>query len=132
MRIILAAREADLRLASQLLLTEEPNVNVVGTASTVSGVLALLEAYQVDVVILDSELSSRHTSEWIAEIKNSTSKPQIMLLSSKDLHPQIYSEIGVDAIVSKSEPPDRMVAAFRGLAAKRNSESDQEKENKKS
>jgi hypothetical protein len=43
MKVILAIRKADLKLASQLLLMEEPNVNDVGTASTASGLLALLK-----------------------------------------------------------------------------------------
>ena len=129
MCIILAAREANLRLASQLLLTEEPNVNVVGTASSVSGIYALLETYQADIVLLDSELSSKDTSEWITKIKNSKSKPNIILLIHEDLHPQTISEMGVDAFVSKMEPPDRLVSAFRRLAAKRNSEINKAKEN---
>ena len=122
MRIILAAREADLRLASQLLLTEEPNVDVVGTASTVSGILALLKTYRVDIVVLDSTLSSKETSEWITKIKNSKSKPKIILISHTDLSPQTISEMGVNAFVSKMEPPDRLVSAFRRLAKERNSE----------
>ena len=126
MRIILAAREADLRLASQLLLTEEPNVDVVGTASTVSGILALLKTYQVDIVVLDSTLLSKETSEWITKIKNSKSKPKIILLSHTDLSPQTISEIGVDAFVSKMEPPERLVSAFRRLAEERNSEKQKE------
>ena len=120
MRIILAAREADLRLASQLLLTEEPNVDVVGTASSVSGILALLKTYRVDIVVLDSTLSSKETSEWITKIKNSKSKPKIILLSHTDLSPQTISEMGVDAFVSKMEPPERLVSAFRRLAEERN------------
>ena len=126
MRIILAAREADLRLASQLLLTEEPNVDVVGTASTVSGILALLKTYRVDIVVLDSTLSSKETSEWITKIKNSKSKPKIILLSHTDLSPQTISEMGVDAFVNKMEPPERLVSAFRRLAEQRSSEKQKE------
>jgi DNA-binding NarL/FixJ family response regulator len=132
MRIIFAARETDLRLASQLLLSEEPNVNVVGTASTVSGVLALLETYQVDIVILDSELSTRKTSEWISEIKNYTPKTQIILLGSKDQHPQVPAELGVDAFIDKTVPADHFISAFRQVVAKRNCISNQVKENTES
>jgi len=128
-RVILAAQEADLRLASQLLLTEEPNVDVVGSASTVNGLLALLKTYQVDIVILDSELSARQTSEWITKIKNSKSKPKVILLSDQDLHQQAATEIGVDIIVNKMEPPEYLISAFRRLVAERNSETNQDKEN---
>ena len=119
MRIILAAREADLRLASQLLLTEEPNVNVVGTVSTFSGIIALLKTYRVDIVVLDSELISRESSTWISKIKNSKSNPKILLLSPIDISPKTLSEMGVDSFVNKTEPPDRLVAAFKQLAAQK-------------
>jgi DNA-binding NarL/FixJ family response regulator len=130
MKIILSAREADLRLASQLLLTEEPNVDIVGTASTVSGLCALLNTYQVDIVILDKELSDKPTDELVGKIKNSKSHPKIILLSSTYIHPQTISEIEVDAFVNKTEPPDQLLAAFRRLAAESIPESNhQEKEN---
>lgn len=132
MRIILAAREADLRLASQLLLTEEPNVDVVGTASTVSGTLALLKTYRVDIIILDSELSSRESSEWIAKIKNTKSKPKILLLVPEDIHSEKVSEMWVDAFVNKTEPPDRLITVFRRLVAEIKLEASKEKENIKS
>lgn len=132
MRIILAAREADLRLASQLLLTEEPNVDVVGTASSISGVLALLKTYQVDIVILDSELPSKETSGWITKIKNRKTKPKILLLSPVDIQPQVVTDMGVDAYVNKTEPPQRLLSAFRRLAAEINLEASKEKENSKS
>ena len=120
MRIILATREADLRLASQLLLTEEPNVDVVGTASTVSGILALLKTYRVDIVVLDSELSSRETFDWIMKIKNSKSNPKIILLTPEDMPQKTAAEIGVDALVNKTEPPEQLLSAFRRLVAERN------------
>ena len=122
MRIILATREADLRLASQLLLTEEPNVDVVGTASTVSGILALLKTYRVDIVVLDSELSSRETFDWIMKIKNSKSNPKIILLTPEDMPQKTAAEIGIDALVNKTEPPERLISAFRRLVAERNYE----------
>ena len=131
MRIILAAREADLRLASQLLLTEEPNVDVVGTASTVSGILALLKTYRVDIVVLDSELFSRETFDWIIKIKNSRSNPKIILLTLGDIPIETATEMGIDALVNKTEPPERLLSAFRRLAAEINLEASKEKENSK-
>ena len=133
MQVILAAKENNLRLGLQVLLTEEPNVDVVGTASTISGLLALLKANQVDLVILDDDMSSKQTSDLIAQIKNCKSKPNVILLYSHDISPQFVSEMGIEAYVNKNEPPDRLIAAFRRIAAKKFSKlEDQEKENSSS
>ena len=116
MRLILAAGESDLRLALQLLLTEEPNVDVVGTASTEPGLLALLNTYQVDLVILDMDLLSKNSHNLISKIKNSESNPKIILLKDEKADQQAISELGVDAYVNKGEPPERLLAAFRRIS----------------
>ena len=116
MRLILAAGDSDLRLALQLLLTEEPNVDVVGTASTEPGLLALLNTYQVDLVILDMDLLSKNSHNLISKIKNSESNPKIILLKDEKADQQVISELGVDAYVNKGEPPERLLAAFRRIS----------------
>jgi len=133
MRVVLAAKENNLRLGLQVLLTEEPNVDVVGTASTISGLLALLKAYQADLVILDDDMPGKQTSDLIAQIKNCKSKPNIILLYSHDTGPQFVSEKGIEAYVNKNEPPDRLITAFRRIAAKKFSKlEDQEQEDSSS
>ena len=116
MRLILAAGESDLRLALQLLLTEEPNVDVVGTASTEPGLLALLNTYQVDLVILDMDLLSKNSHNLISKIKNSESNPKLILLKDEKADQQAISELGIVAYVNKSEPPERLLAAFRRIS----------------
>ena len=116
MRLILAAGESDLRLALQLLLTEEPNVDVVGTASTEPGLLALLNTYQVDLVILDMDLLSKNSHNLISKIKNSELNPKIILLKDEKADQQVISELGVDAYVNKGEPPERLLVAFRRIS----------------
>ena len=132
MKVILAARETDIRLASQLLLTQEPNVEVVGTASTVSGLLALLKTYQVGIVILDQDLFKKSTDDLIPKIKNSQSNPQVILLGPEDLGPEAVFELGADIFVNKTEPPERLLSAFRRLAAEINLKASKDKENIKS
>ena len=116
MQLILAAGESDLRLALQLLLTEEPNVDVVGTAGTEPGLLALLNTYQVDLVILDMDLLRKNSHNLISKIKNSESNPKIILLKDEKADQLVISELGVDAYVNKGEPPERLLAAFRRIS----------------
>lgn len=117
MQIILAAGKTNLLLALQLLLTEEPNVDVVGTASTELGLLALLNTYLVDLVILDMDLLIKNSCGIISKIKNCKSSPKIILLRSEEIDPKAISELGVDACVNKSDPPNRLLATFRRISS---------------
>ena len=53
MRTVLAIGDSDLLLALQLLLNEEPRVNIVGTTSELDGLLSLIETTGPDLVLLD-------------------------------------------------------------------------------
>jgi len=115
MRILLGIRDRDLQLALQLMLTEVPNYDIVGTTRTATGLLALLKASQVDLVILDHDLSDKQTPDFITKIKNCVSNPRVILIGMDDTSPQTDSEMRPDAFVSKYEPPDRFVTTIRRI-----------------
>jgi len=133
MNIILATPEVDLRLGLQLLLSEEPNVKIAGTASTAEGVLALIKTTPTDLVLLDSGLSGFSMSELAEQIHAQNPNLEMIILVDRasllaaPLHP------GVRAYLLKGEPPEKLLQAFRRIAAKKFSKlEDQEKENSSS
>jgi MFS family permease len=52
-------KQADLRLSLELLLSEQPGVEIVGVASESSGLLALIETSKPDMIVSDWELLVR-------------------------------------------------------------------------
>ncbi len=117
MRIILATPEVDLRLAIQLLLSEEPNVKIVGTASNLDGVLALIQTTPVDLVFLDWDLVDQPMNTLIEEIHVEQPKLDLIILVSRASQLSTPLEAGVQAYLLKGEPPDKLVRVYRQIAA---------------
>ena len=118
MRIILAARDTDLRLAMQLLLSEEPGVQFIGSASHASGLLALSNTGCPDLVLLDIDLPGPPIQELLAEIKACESPPVIILLGREASLSYEISQAGVDYYIQKGDPPEKLVEAFRQIVLK--------------
>ena len=117
MRIILATPEVNLRLAIQLLLSEEPNVQIVGTASNLDGVLALIQTTPVDLVFLDWDLLDQPMNTLVEEFHVEQPEIDLIILVSKASLLSTPLEAGVQAYILKGEPPEKLLQAFRQLVA---------------
>ena len=56
--VVLAVRDIDLRLSLDLMLRDELNLNVLGTATTLESTLGLIRAERPDIVLLEWSLCS--------------------------------------------------------------------------
>jgi len=119
MRIILATPEVDLRLAIQLLLSEEPNVKIVGTASNLDGVLALIQTTQVDLVFLDWDLVDQPINTLIEQIHVEQPELDLIILVSRASQRSTPLEAGVQAYLLKGEPPEKLVQVYRQFVAEK-------------
>ena len=115
MRIYVADMNKDIRLGLQMLLHQEPDVQVVGTAAQASGLLAQVEASQTDLLLLDWHLPGASMTELLSDLRALNPPPMIVVLSVK---PEIKApalSAGADAFVSKSAPPDELLEVVRSL-----------------
>jgi DNA-binding NarL/FixJ family response regulator len=113
MRIILAAKETDLRLAVQLMLSEEPGVRVIGSVSNTGGLLALVESDPPDLVLLDFDLPGQPMGEVLSQIKACEPPPVVVLMGSEGSLSDEALGVGVDHYIQKGDPPETLVEAFR-------------------
>ena len=113
MRIVLAIRESGLRLALELLISQEPGVRVVGTASNVDGLLALVRTNAPDLVLLDWELPGKPVSVVLPGIKSLVGAPGIIVLCSNPDAKDAALEAGADDFLLKGDPPESVVAVLK-------------------
>ena len=113
MKILLATEDPDLRLSMELVLSAEPAVTVVGSASESEGLLALIKSTQPAIVLLDWGLPSRPLAGIITEAYHQNNTARFIVLGPSPAERKPALSAGASAYVVKGEPPEQLLAAFR-------------------
>ena len=115
MHVLLATEQADLRISLELLLDQEPGVNIIGSASETEGLLALIRSAQPDIVILEWDLPGRPMNDLLAAAHRLRHQAKFIVLGKQTQQKEQVLQAGADAFVEKGGPPERLLAAFREL-----------------
>jgi len=114
-RVLLADDHPTLRVGLRVLLDQAPDVEVVGEAEDGAEALALIEATQPDVAVLDCRLPGMSGPQVAVEIKRRGLPTKVLALSSysDDYYVRGMLEAGAVGYLLKSETPEVIVAAVR-------------------
>ena len=117
MRIVLATGGTDLRLAIQLMLSEEPGLKIVGSASDSEGFIALIKSTSPDLALLDWELPGGKMEDVLPEIKSLELEHDILLivLGRQRRMRAAALQAGADEYVVIGDPPENLLDVFRKL-----------------
>jgi DNA-binding NarL/FixJ family response regulator len=111
MHILLADNQGEVRSALRFLLEQEPGMWVVGEAAEAEALLAQEAAVQPDLVLLDWELPGSQPTDLLAALRVRR-RTIVIALSGRPEARQQALNAGVDAFVSKGEPPERLLATL--------------------
>jgi len=116
MRIVLATGDTDLRLAIQLMLSEEPGLNIIGSASDSGGFIALIKSTNPDLALVDWDLPGGNNENLVHAVKaiESETKLTLIVLGNRSTK-EAAVEAGADDYLVKGDPPDMLLDAFRQL-----------------
>jgi DNA-binding NarL/FixJ family response regulator len=112
MRILIADSQPKVRFALQVLLQRQPDLEVVGEAIDAESLCEQATMACPDVVLLGWELPGMEMDYLIPSLRESCPRTVVIALSGRLEAQRAASEIGVDAFVSKSSPPDQLLAAI--------------------
>lgn len=112
MLILIADDEAKVRSALKLLLDQEDDLRVVGEAVDVQSLFILADSFQPDLILLDLELPGFQPSLHLLTLQQSLPSTRIIALSGRTSCHEIPLRTGIDAFVSKIDPPERVLAAL--------------------
>ena len=115
MRLLLAAGQPNLRLSLELLLSEQPGVEIVGSASESDGLLALIHTSKPDMILTDWDLPGPPLANVIAEAYQKQHPPTTIVLVTHNSDYQTAVNAGADAVVLKGSSPDLLLSAFQKL-----------------
>jgi len=118
MRILLADEQTRVRLALQILLSQEPGVTVVGEAVEAADLLAQIRATRPDLVLLDWGLPGLATIGSLSALHTTCPNLSVIVLSGRPEARQMALAAGADEFISKIDPPEKLLAAIRTMNAK--------------
>jgi DNA-binding NarL/FixJ family response regulator len=113
MKILLADDQKEVRSALRLLLEQQPQVDRVTEVSDLNDLLQQVWGDRPDLVLLDWELPHSVAPRALISAMR-TLKPEIKVvaLSGRLEARQQALRAGVDAFISKCEPPEQLLAAL--------------------
>jgi DNA-binding NarL/FixJ family response regulator len=113
MRIVLADDRPKTRYALRQLLARQPGLEVVGEATSAGELVAHLEAACPDLVLLDWELPGlTRDGSPVAQLRRLCPGLRVVILSGDIGAREVALAAGADAYVSKTNPPERLLAAI--------------------
>ena len=111
MRVLIADDRSQVRSALRLLLTQQPDLVVVGEAVDAGQALALTEQRRPDLVLLDWDLPGRGDALSPAGLRALRPELSVVALSGRPEARRAALDAGADLFVSKGDPPERLLAA---------------------
>ena len=120
-RIMIIDDHPVVRVGLASMLSTQPDIQVVGSASSGLEALTLLDAITPDVVLMDLRMSGMSGLETIRAINLRNDPPRIIVLTSFDTDEDIYQSVGAGAqgYVLKDTPQDRLLEAIHLVHAKK-------------
>ena len=116
-RVVLADTQAIYRVGIRKIFAVEDDIRVIAQAENCAGLLAALERYPADVVLLEGSLITNE-SETIPEIMRRAPDAKLIVQvveTSENNIVDLYRR-GVRGVISRSIPPDLLVRCVRKIA----------------
>jgi DNA-binding NarL/FixJ family response regulator len=112
-RVLLVDDSADFRRVFAGLLERQPDLEVVGTASSLAEARRKLSG--VDVALLDRGLPDGDGLELVGELRALNPGARVLVISSteEEIHPTDAIEAGADGVIDKFDTPERVFAVIR-------------------
>ena len=115
MKVVLAIRQADARLALELLLSEEPGVSIVGEASETAGLLALTQTALPDLVVAEWTLPGRPLPAILDEMAPPMGSLRWLVLGQEPGERISALAAGAHAFVLIGDPPKQLLTTVRQM-----------------
>ena len=113
MRLFIADADNDIRLGVQMLVIQEPGMNVIGIAVRSESLIRQVKATVPDILLVNWDLPGQHVVEQIAQLRTLMPRLKVVVLS---VRPEVRSPAlaaGADAFVNMTVPPEELLDALR-------------------
>jgi DNA-binding NarL/FixJ family response regulator len=118
-RVLVVDDQAMVRAGFRMLLSREPDLDVVGEACDGLEALEQVERLRPDVVLMDIRMPRLDGLAAARMLLARADAPRVLVLTTFDLDEYVFEALqaGASGFVLKDDPPERLVAAVRTVAA---------------
>jgi DNA-binding NarL/FixJ family response regulator len=117
--VLVADDQSMVRAGFRMLLADEPDIDVVAEAS--NGVEAIQKAarFEPTVILMDIRMPELDGLEATRRIVEADHSARVLIVTTFDLDEYVYEALraGASGFVLKDEPPEKLIAAVRTVAA---------------
>jgi DNA-binding NarL/FixJ family response regulator len=118
-RVLVADDQSMVRAGFRMLLSGEPDIEVVAEASNGVEAISQTARFHPTVVLMDIRMPVLDGLEATRRILETDDAPRILILTTFDLDEYIYDALraGASGFVLKDDPAEQLIAAVRTVAA---------------
>ena len=118
-RVLVADDQAMVRSGFRMLLSGEPDIEVVAEAGTGREAVQKAARFEPTVVLMDIRMPDLDGLQATREIVAADPSARILILTTFDLDEYVYEALraGASGFVLKDDPPEQLIAAVRTVAA---------------
>jgi DNA-binding NarL/FixJ family response regulator len=118
-RVLVADDQSMVRAGFRMLLSGEPDIDVVAEASNGLEAVDKAARFHPTVVLMDIRMPELDGLEATRRILAADDAARILILTTFDLDEYVYEALsaGASGFVLKDEPPEQLIAAIRTVAA---------------
>jgi DNA-binding NarL/FixJ family response regulator len=117
-RVLVADDQSMVRAGFRMLLSGEPDIEVVAEASNGLEAVDKVERFRPTVVLMDIRMPELDGLEATRRILAADNTARILILTTFDLDEYVYEALraGASGFVLKDDPPEQLLAAIRTVA----------------
>ena len=117
-RVLVADDQSMVRAGFRMLLSGQPDIEVVAEASTGREAIAKVERFKPTLVLMDIRMPELDGLEATRRILAMDDPPRILILTTFALDEYIYEALnaGASGFVLKDDPPEQLIAAVHTVA----------------
>jgi len=118
-RVVLVDDEAMVRVGLRMVLTAEPDIEVVGEAADGGAAVGVVEQTAPDVVLMDVRMPEVDGIEGARRVLAQSPEVKVVVLTTFDEDEYVEAALraGVSGFLLKVAPPERLIEAVRTVAA---------------
>lgn len=116
-RVMLVDDQALLRAGFRMVLSAQPDMEVVGEASDGAEAIELLRSTAVDVVLMDVRMPRLDGVEATRRVCSAEQPPKVLILTTFDLDEYAFTGLraGASGFMLKDVPPSELLTAIRSV-----------------